>query len=84
MRAPFGALCDYSSNHDTMTQKGTINELTERSSGFIKRTGVKEHLFFHADALKGVDFKELHTGDKVTFTVTESRKGPYATEVSRA
>mgnify|MGYP001612827850 CR=1 FL=1 len=61
--------------------KGTITELTERASGFIKRVGIKECLFFHADALVGVDFKELRIGRKVLFKIVESKKGPYATQV---
>jgi cold shock CspA family protein len=64
-------------------QNGTIIELTERSSGFIKRKGVKDHLFFHADFLVGVDFKELKKGQKVCFKVTETNKGPYAIGVTR-
>lgn len=66
-------------------QKGTIALLTERQSGFIKLGGraKKEDLFFHADALQNVHFNELKVGDTLSFVVTESRKGPYATEVSR-
>lgn len=63
---------------------GTITELGERKSGMIRRKGVREHLFFHADALSGVDFGELKVGDKVSFVVTQSKKGPYATQVSKA
>ncbi len=64
--------------------KGTIVELTERSSGFIRRTGVKEHLFFHSDDLVEVSFQDLKKGDKLTFAVVESRNGPYAVQVMRA
>jgi len=64
-------------------QKGTITKLGDRQSGFIKLSNEKEDLFFHADALKGVTFSELHEGDKVAFSVTQSNKGPYAEDVSR-
>ena len=65
-------------------QHGKIAELGERNSGLIKLVGVKETLFFHSDALAGVTFGELKPGDKVTFDVTESKKGPYAVNVHRA
>lgn len=68
----------------THMESGTIVELTERSSGFIKRAGGKAHIFFHADALQGVLFANLRTGDKVSFDVIESLKGPYAASVARA
>jgi cold shock CspA family protein len=65
-------------------QHGKIVELGERASGLIKMTGIKESLFFHSDSLEGVTFAELKSGDKVTFAITESKKGPYATNVHRA
>lgn len=67
-----------------MNNKGTIVEIGERSSGLIKRTGQKELLFFHADALVGVGFTELKKGDKVVFSIVQSKKGPYAANVRRA
>ncbi len=65
-------------------QKGVIHEIGERSSGFIRRTGVKDHMFFHADDLVGVAFVNLKKGDKVTFSVVESKVGPYAVQVKLA
>lgn len=65
-------------------QHGKIVELGERGSGLIKLVGVKETLFFHSDALSGVTLGELKPGDKVSFNVTESKKGPYAVNVHRA
>jgi cold shock CspA family protein len=67
-----------------MTEEGVIAELGDRNSGFIKRSWEKENLFFHADAVIDTDFKELRVGDTVVFMITESTKGPYATEVKRA
>lgn len=64
-------------------ETGRIVQLLEREFGFIKRTGIKEYLFFHSDDLAGVDFKELHEGDRMEFSITESLKGPYATHVRR-
>jgi len=64
--------------------KGTIKTLTDRGFGFISREGETKDLFFHSKELKGVAFDELKVGDEVTFEVTQSEKGPAATNVSRA
>jgi cold shock CspA family protein len=65
------------------TQNGTVHSLGDRLSGFIRRTGVKEHLFFHADDCQGFDFKQLKKGDKVCFNVVDASNGDYAVEVTR-
>ena len=65
-------------------QKGTIHTLTEKGFGFISREGEAKDLFFHSSELKGVTYDELKVGDAVTFDVTESEKGPAATNVQRA
>lgn len=65
-------------------KKGKITELGDRSSGFIKIVGVKEPLFFHSDFLEKVSFKELKLGDKLSFDITETNKGPYAIHVHRS
>lgn len=67
-----------------MTKKGTIHELNDRSYGYIKQVGVKDHIFFHSDALVNLKFLNLKKGDKVCFSVVESKKGPYAVEVTKA
>ncbi len=64
-------------------QHGTITELVDRGFGYIRRTGIKENLFFHSDDLVGLSFGKLTKGDKVTFKVVQSTKGPYATRVSK-
>ncbi|MBI4991988.1 MAG: cold shock domain-containing protein [Candidatus Harrisonbacteria bacterium] len=64
--------------------KGTIKTLTDRGFGFISREGETKDLFFHSKELKGVAFDELKVGDEVTFEVTQSEKGPAATNVERA
>jgi len=64
--------------------QGTIKTLiTEKGFGFIAREGEVKDLFFHSKELKGVTFDELKVGDTVTFDVTETEKGPAATNVSR-
>lgn len=65
-------------------QEGTIARLTDRGFGFIARPGQEKDLFFHSNELRGVEFKDLREGDKVTFEVTESPKGLNATNVKRA
>ncbi len=64
-------------------EEGTIARLTDRGFGFIKREGQEKDLFFHSNELKNVEFKDLHEGDKVTFEVAESPKGPNAKNVNR-
>lgn len=63
--------------------EGKIISLGERSSGFIKESGIKEDLFFDASDLIGVSFKDLRIGDTLLYAVTKSLKGPYATGVSK-
>ncbi|MAG12632.1 cold-shock protein [bacterium] len=63
---------------------GTIARLTDRGYGFISRENEEKDLFFHSNELKGVEFNDLREGDKVTFDVSESPKGPNATNVSKA
>ena len=65
-------------------QEGTIARLTERGFGFISREGEDKDLFFHSNELKNVEFKDLREGDKVTFEIGESPKGPNAINVNRA
>ncbi|MBU1014976.1 cold shock domain-containing protein [Patescibacteria group bacterium] len=65
-------------------QEGTIARLNEQGYGFISREGEEKDLFFHSNELKNVEFKDLQEGDKVTFEVGDSPKGPNAVNVSRA
>lgn len=69
--------------NEYLMDTGKIVSLAERDFGFIACPGKKEHLYFHADALNGITFKELVIGDTLSFEVTESLKGPYATQVSK-
>ena len=63
--------------------QGTIKKLTDKNFGFISQEGEEKDLFFHANELQGVDFSELREGDAVTFEVTQSPKGPAATQVKK-
>lgn len=64
-------------------QQGTIKKLTDRGFGFIAVEGSDKDLFFHSKELQGVEYNDLKEGDKVQFEVSESPKGPNATNVSR-
>ena len=65
-------------------QTGTIARLTDKGFGFIKVEGQEKALFFHSNELVNVQFNELQEGDKVSFEVADSPKGPNAVKVSRA
>lgn len=64
-------------------QEGTIARLTDRGFGFIKVAGQEKDLFFHSKELVGISFDALREGDKVTFEVGDSPKGPNAVKVSK-
>lgn len=65
-------------------EQGTIKKIVfDRGFGFITREGQDKDLFFHSKELQGVALEELKEGDKVQFEVSESEKGPNATQVSK-
>ncbi|TSC70109.1 MAG: cold shock protein (beta-ribbon, CspA family) [Parcubacteria group bacterium Gr01-1014_70] len=64
-------------------QEGIITRLTDKGFGFIRREGQEKDLFFHSNELEGVTFDELREGDRVTFEVADSPKGPNAVKVSK-
>ncbi|PIR73364.1 MAG: cold-shock protein [Candidatus Moranbacteria bacterium CG10_big_fil_rev_8_21_14_0_10_35_21] len=64
-------------------EQGKIARLTDRGFGFISREGETKDLFFHSKELVGVEYNDLKEGDTVQFEVSESPKGPNATQVSR-
>jgi cold shock protein len=63
---------------------GVIKKKTDKGFGFITVEGQDKDLFFHSNSLVDVTFDELKEGDKVTFEITDSQKGPNATNVKRA
>ena len=65
-------------------QEGTIARVTDKGFGFINRTGEEKDLFFHSNSLVGVTFDEIKEGDRVTFDVEDTQKGPSAVNVQRA
>ncbi len=64
-------------------QEGTVARLvSEKGFGFIKREGQEKDLFFHSNECNGA-FDSMREGDKVTFEVADSPKGPNAIKVSK-
>ncbi len=64
-------------------QEGIVAKKTDKGFGFIKRNDSDKDLFFHSNELQNVSFDELQEGDKVSFEVGESPKGPNALNVNK-
>jgi cold shock protein len=67
-------------------QNGTVIKKNEKGFGFIKVDGAADgakDLFFHMNELQNISFEELNEGDKVSFEIGESPKGPNALNVSK-
>ncbi len=68
-----------------MAQEGTVKWFSqEKGYGFITPDDGGEDLFVHYTAIEGTGFRGLEEGDKVSYEVTEGRKGLQATNVSKA
>lgn len=65
---------------------GSIKTVTDRGFGFIRPDGGGEDLFFHRSALDGVDFDQVRSGDRVTYTAEADvrQRGMRAASVRRA
>lgn len=67
-------------------QNGTVIKKNEKGFGFIKVDGSADgdkDLFFHSNELKNISFDQLQEGDKVSFEIGSSPKGPNALNVSK-
>jgi cold shock protein len=65
--------------------QGTVRRFNQdRGYGFIKPDDGGEDVFVHYSAIEGSGFRTLEEGDKVTYEVTQGRKGPQALNVSKA
>ncbi|MCH2126299.1 MAG: cold shock domain-containing protein [Pirellulaceae bacterium] len=63
--------------------EGSIKRLTDRGFGFID-TGGEKDLFFHSSNLEGVNYDDLHEGQRVSYDEGVGPKGPCAENVKLA
>lgn len=64
--------------------EGEIKRVTDKGFGFIGADGQDKDVFFHSSALVDLSFDELRVGDRVTFDIEQSDRGPRAANVRRA
>ena len=60
--------------------EGTIKRLTDKGFGFIDDNSGKD-MFFHMSNLEGVQFDDLHEGQRVSYNEGMGPKGPRAENV---
>jgi cold shock protein len=65
--------------------QGTVKWFSnEKGYGFISPDDGSEDVFVPHTGIAGGGFKSLEEGEKVTYEVTQGRKGPQAANVSKA
>ena len=58
---------------------GTVKWYNARKGfGFVERVDGEKDVFVHASAVKAAGLKRLEVGQKVTFDIEDSQKGPNA------
>jgi CspA family cold shock protein len=68
-----------------MAPEGTVKWFSdEKGYGFIRPDDGSEDVFVHHTGIVGEGFRSLEEGDKVTYEVTQGRKGLQAENVTRA
>jgi len=67
-----------------MAPEGTVKWFSdEKGYGFIRPDDGSEDVFVHHSGITGDGFKSLEEGDKVSYEVTQGRKGLQAENVTR-
>jgi CspA family cold shock protein len=65
--------------------QGTVKWFSqEKGYGFISPDDEGKDVFVHYSAIAGSGFRNLEEGEKVSYEVTQGRKGPQAVNVSKA
>lgn len=66
-----------------MMTSGTIKRVVrDKGFGFIADDNQQQEYFFHSSACRGTRFDELREGQRVSFDVGQSAKGPRAENVT--
>ena len=67
-----------------MAHQGTVKWFSEEKGyGFIELDDGSEDVFIHYTGIAGSGFRSLEEGEKVTYEVTEGRRGLQASNVSK-
>ena len=65
--------------------QGTVKWVSqEKGYGFITSDNGGEDVFVHYSGISGDGFRSLEEGNRVTYEVTQGRKGPQAINASKA
>jgi cold shock protein len=64
--------------------QGTVKWFSqEKGYGFITPEDGSEDIFVHYSAIEGSGFRNLEEGERVSYEVTQGRRGPQAVNVSK-